>query len=120
MSDNPSKPVPTQKSQGCLSWAIFFAVLSIVFAILLAFELPRMRERDRLLREQSNAYWREQSFNDVKNGDSHVVVTVPGLLPMLANDVDCVANLEIINFSNQITPEDAEHVARLINVKQLS
>lgn len=67
-----------------------------------------------------NAFWREQSFNDVKNGDSHVLVTVPGLLPMLANDVDCVANLEIINFSNEITPEDAEHVARLINVKQLS
>ena len=42
------------------------------------------------------------------------------LLPMLANDPECVANTRTLCFSMvRIAPEDARYVARLANVKDI-
>jgi hypothetical protein len=92
----------------------------VLLAIALPFAVSYLLEQSRLNIERRRAQWRQKWFDDVKNGDTQAMVMDSELLPMLANDPECVANLESLYFSCvTIAPEDAKHVARLTNVKDI-
>ena len=59
-------------------------------------------------------------FSTVKEGEHRVSVLDAQLLPMLAEDNDCIKNLKELCFAMvEITPEHAAHVARLVNVRSI-
>lgn len=116
MGDADSSSKSNRSSRSCLTC---LAVL-VLLAIALPLGISYLREQSRLAVERRQAEWRQKWFDDVKNGDAQVSVMDPLLLPMLANDADCVANLEYLHFAMvDIKPEDAKHVARLTNVKKI-
>lgn len=95
-------------------------VASSAFVGLLVIGIPLLREQQRLSFERQKEEWRQNAFDRVKHGDHRVSIMDPKLLPMLANDADCVANLNELNFSmTAITNEDAQFVSRLSNVQTL-
>ena len=111
-----SSPEPNRSSQSFLT----YLVVLVLLAIALPLGISYLREQSRVAIERRQAEWRQKSFDDVKNGDTQVSVMDPMLLPMLAGDEDCVANLEHLHFSMvDIKPEDAIHVAHLTNVKDM-
>ena len=113
--DSSSKP--NRSLRGCL---LCLAVL-VTLAIVLPLGISHLREQSRLAIARRRAEWRQKAFDEAKNDvRAQVVVMDPLLLPMLSSDADCVANTEDLVFSMvDIQPEDAEHVARLTNIKRL-
>jgi hypothetical protein len=104
-------------SRGCL---VSMLVL-LAFAGLLVVGIPYVRERQRLTFERQKAERRQGAFERVKNGDTRVLVMDSKLLPMLARDADCVANLKELNFSmTAIAPNDARFISQLKNVRVLT
>lgn len=113
---NASEPKPLM-SRGCL----VSVVVSLAFVGLLVIGMPFLRENQRLTFERQRTQWRQDSFDRVKRGDHQVLIMDSKLLPMLANDADCVTNLNGLSFSmTQITVEDARFVSQLSNVQTLS
>lgn len=113
---NASKPKPIM-SRGCL----VSLVVSMAFVGLLVIGIPFQREKQRLSFERQKAEWRQDAVERVKRGDQYALIMDSKLLPMLANDADCVANLNALSFSMmQMTDEDARFVSQLSNVETLS
>ena len=99
---------------GCLT-------ISLGVAIVLPVGMLYLRHQSRLGAEQRRADLRQKWFHDVKNGSHLVSVLDSRLLPMLASDADCVAVLDQLSFAMvDVAPEDAEHIAQLINVRHIS
>lgn len=104
-------------SRGCLASLVALSA----FVGLLVVGIAYLRQQQRLSFERQKAEWRQAAFDRVKNGDHRVSVMNSKLLPMLAHDADCIANLKELNFSmTEITPEDARLVSQLTNVQTLS
>ncbi|QEG40163.1 hypothetical protein [Roseimaritima ulvae] len=100
-------------------YVIALTVLS-AFAGLLVIGIPHLREQRRLSFERQKAEWRQEALDRVKNGDHRVSIMDPDLLPMLAHDADCVANLKELSFSmTEIAPDNARFVSQLKNVQSL-
>lgn len=98
-----------------------FLVVSLAFVGLLVIGITFQREKQRLSFERQRTQWRQGSFDRVKRGDQFALIMDSKLLPMLANDADCIANLSGLSFSmTQITDEDARFVSQLSNVQTLS
>ncbi len=116
MADTDSPVESTSSSRGCMTCII----LAVAFLIAVPFGALYLSEQERIAIERLRAQWRQEWFNRVKNGDNLARVSDPLLLPMLANDPDCVANLEELFFDMvEITPNDATYVSRLTNVKSI-
>ena len=116
MADADTPAESKKPSRGCLSCLVFL----IAFVVALPFGISFIREQERLAHERWKAEKREECFSEVKNGAKLGFVFDPLLLPMLANDADCVANLEELYFTTgEIDSESAKHIARLANVKQI-
>ena len=110
-SDSPGQ------SRGCVWW---FAAIGTL-AVILPFAARYHRERDRVEAERLRAERRAESIDRVKRGDDSVSVLDPQLLPMLADDRDCIDNLHSLWFAMvEITPEDASYVSRLVNLRSIS
>jgi hypothetical protein len=116
MTETNASESQTLLSRGCLVALIAL----LVFAGLVVAGVPYLREKQRISFERQKAEWRQDAFERVKNGDTRVSIMDPKLLPMLARDADCVANLTELNFSmTEITADDAAFVAQLKNVHSL-
>ena len=104
-------------SRRCLvSLVISLTVLGLLFR-----GIPYVREQQRLSFERQNAEWRQNAYQRVKHGDDQVSIMDSKLLPMLASDADCVANLKALYFSmSEIADGDARFVSQLSNVQTLS
>jgi hypothetical protein len=108
-----SKPL---MPRGCLT----SLVAALAFVGLLIAGIPLLREQQRLSFERQKVEWRQNAFDRVKHGEHRVSVMDSKILPMLASDADCVANLNELSFSmTEITGEDAQFVSRLSNVQTL-
>jgi hypothetical protein len=102
--------------RGCLSCL----TTAVVFGILTPFGFRCLHEHSRVASEREELKRRQEVLNDVKGGRRTVIVSDARLLPMLADDPACVANLAEMTFSMvNITAEDAEQVSRLINVRSM-
>ena len=113
---NASESQPHLLSRGCL----VSLVASSAFVGLLVVGIPYLREQQRLSFERQKSEWRQDAFDRVKNGDHRVSIMDSKLLPMLAHDADCIANLKELNFSmTEITADDARFVSQLMNVQTL-
>lgn len=96
----------------------------LTILILLAIGLPLgisyLRRQARLNLERQRAEWRQKCFDDVKNGDTQAMVMDSLLLPMLAQDPECVANVRSLYFSMvNIDSTVAQNVASLTNVEDI-
>jgi hypothetical protein len=99
---------------------LIFIVVSAAFVTLLAVGVLYLQERQRLFLEREEARWRQEAFDRVKSGEHRVTIMDPILLSMLADDAECVANLEELCFSmTKITPEESRYVSKLANVTSL-
>lgn len=114
-------PETSSKPQSLISRGRVAALVALLaFAALLVFGIPYLREQKRLAFERQQAEWRQEAFDRVKNGDHSALIMDTSLLPMLARDADCVANLKELNFSmTAITQENARFVSQLKNVQTL-
>ena len=93
---------------------------ALALAIAAPFGIRYLHEQSRVALERQQAAWRQKWFSEVKNGKCHVVVSDMRLLPMLAADSDCVANLVDVTFSMvNIEPADAKDISRLSNVQSI-
>jgi len=103
-------------SRNCL----IFLVILILVAIALPLGISYLREQSRLELERLRAEWRQKWFDHVKKGHTQATVMDSLLLPMLANDPECVAKVQSLYFSMvNVDPEDAKNVARLTNVQDI-
>jgi len=113
------KDSPSKSNRSSRNWLTCLAILALL-AITLALGITYLREQSRLRLERQRAEWRQKRFNDVKNGGTQATVMDSLLLPMLANDPECVANVRSLYFSMvEIDPEEAENVVRLTNVNDI-
>ena len=104
-------------SRGCMTCLI----VAIILTIAASFGIYYLGKHSQQQYERQRAEWRQKWYNDVKNGSNRVLIFDARLLPMLANDTDCVNNLEYLEFFMvYISPEDAKHVAQLVNVKKMT
>ena len=109
--DSASRPL--RQGLGCATIAAL-----ICGAVLLATRYAR--EQSRLAFEREQAQRRQEAFEKVRSGDHNIFVDDAELLQMLANDAECVKNLtEVVFFMADLTPEYAEHIARLTNVRSI-
>ncbi|MEM6328904.1 MAG: hypothetical protein AAF790_01515 [Planctomycetota bacterium] len=71
--------------------------------------------------ERQQAERRQAHFNQVKQGeDTAEIVMDAELLPLLAGDADCIANLKYLHFQMVgVAPEQAELVSRFSNLKEI-
>lgn len=95
-------------------------VASSAFLGLIVVGIPYLREQQRLHWERQNAERRQDVYERVKHGDTRAFIMDSKLLPMLARDADCVANLKELDFSmTEVALDDARYVAQLKNVETL-
>jgi len=107
---------PKEGARACLTCL----TTALALAIAASFGIRYLREQSRVALERQQAAWRQKWFSDVKNGNCNVVVSDMRLLPMLAADSDCVANLVDVTFAMvNIEPADAKHISRLSNVQSI-
>lgn len=112
IESDASKP-PSPASRYCL-------IALIALSALLVVGIPYLNEQKRVSLELQKAEWRQNEFNRVKNGAQDVLIMDSRLLPMLAQDADCIANAQQLKFSmTEITPDDARFISQLTNVKTL-
>jgi len=116
MADDDDHTGSTKPSRGCVSCLTAIAVIAIILPIGIRYA----RQHARLKSERQQAEWRQKWFSMVKQGDSRVSVLDAQLLPMLAEDNDCIKNLKELCFAMvEITPEHAAHVSRLANLRSI-
>lgn len=116
MDEPDSSSKSSTSSRNCLTCL----TILILFAIILPIGILYLREQARLNLERQRSEWRRKWRDDVKNGNTQATVMDSLLLPMLAKDPECVANVRSLYFSMvNIAPEDAENVASLTNVKDI-
>ena len=111
-AENQNERNPYLRSIGCLVLVLCFAA-----AFVLGLDLLRRQARQ----EQHDR--RQRALDAVKQGNSsgHVMVMDSKLLPMLANDSECkriVTRLDF--FMTEIDESDAEYVAELSNVTEMT
>jgi hypothetical protein len=116
MTETNARASQTLLSRGCLVALIALSV----FVGFLVVGIPYLREQQKISFERQKAEWRQDAFERVKNGDTRVSIMDSKLLPKLARDADCVANLTELSFSmTEITADDAAFIAQLKNVHSL-
>ncbi|XZE36360.1 hypothetical protein SH501x_001926 [Pirellulaceae bacterium SH501] len=116
MTETKDSQSQSPMSRGCVTALV--AMTAIVG--LLVVGIPYIRERQRLSFERQKSVWRQRAFDRVKNGDHRASIMDSKLLPMLASDADCVANLNELDFAmTEIMDEDAKFVSQLSNVRTL-
>lgn len=92
-----------------------------VIAIILPLAIRRARQQARLESERQQAERRQMWFLRVKQGGSAVSALDAQLLPMLAEDNDCIRNLKELHFAMvEITPENATHISRLTSLRSIA
>ncbi len=117
MTDDYDQTGFTMPSRGCALCLLAIAVI----AIILPLAIRRARQQTRLESERQQAEWRQMWFMRVKQGGPAVSVLDAQLLPMLAEDNDCIRNLKELHFAMvEITPENAAHISRLTNLRSIS
>ena len=113
--------------KGCnpvvLGCAISFAITGAVAASLALVVWYVIREHD-AAEVRRRAQWREHEFNRIKygtDGNARAMIMDGELLAMLADDPDCVSHVTTLDFTmTTVTPEAAEHVARMKNVREIT
>jgi hypothetical protein len=103
-------------SRGCLACL----TAAVVLGAFTTFGVRCLHEHSRVALERQELEQRQELLNGVKGGRRTVIVRDTRLLPMLADDPACVANLAEMTFSMvNITAGDAAQVSRLINVRSM-
>ena len=116
MIDNEERTGFEKPSRGCASCLTAIVALTVLLPLAILYS----RQHARLESERQRAEWRQKWFSTVKQGDHKVSVLDAQLLPMLAEDNDCVKNLKELCFAMvEITPEHAAHVSRLANLRSI-
>lgn len=96
---------------------LIFVTVAVWFVV---YGVPNLRKWQRLRFEKVKQGWRNDAFLSVKSGGHSVRVSDLALLPMLANDADCVHNLDDLFFSGlDISSSDAAHISRLKNLRSI-
>ncbi len=95
--------------------------VAIAVAVPLLVQSIRFAQEQSVLNRQAKVDARNQSqFLVVKQGRDTALVFDSGLLPLLAGDATCIANLAELHFAmTQVDAKQARSVAKLSNLKRL-
>ena len=98
------------------------AILTLVLiGIAMWAGISHMQEVARIDFERTKSKWRQKWFDDVKGGQHYATVMDPKIIPMLANDSECVQNITELYFSMvTIAPNDTPPIEQLVNVRHLA
>jgi hypothetical protein len=93
-----------------------FAILTLVLiGLALWAGISHLQEVARIDFERTKSEWRQKWFDDVKGGKHYATIMDPKIIPMLANDSDCVQNTTELHFwMVTIEPNDAPPIEQLV------
>ncbi len=95
---------------GCLCVTVAVAALVVI-------GISHLRQQERLSRDKMWQEYRQNEFLSVKRGNSRPYVMDSKLLPMLANDDDCIRVVTHLDFaSTDMDASDAASVSKLVAV----
>ncbi len=103
-------------ARGCLiGLLVAIGITSLIWC-----GIQYVNQQSDLALERHRAERRQREFQKIKNGNSHAHIMDARLLTLLAEDRDCLNNIEELHFDMvTITPVDAEYVAKFTNVRSL-
>ena len=95
-------------------------VTLIAFGIAIWVGISHLQELAHIELERKESEWRQKWFDDVKGGKHYATIMDPKIIPMLANDSDCVRNITALHFSMvKIEPNEASPIEQLVNVRHI-
>ena len=95
--------------------------VTVSVAALVVIGISHLRQQERLSRDKMWQEYRENEFLSVKRGNSRPYVMDSELLPMSANDDDCIRVVTHLDFaSTDMDASDAASVSKLVNVTSMT
>lgn len=92
----------------------------VVLGVAMWAGISHLHEVERIDFERKKSEWRQKWFGDVKGGKHYATIMDPKIIPMFANDLDCVQNITELHFSMvTIEPTDVPSIEQLVNVRHL-
>lgn len=99
--------------------AIIITAFSLVAILVLGAGFVMLRQQGQARIAQARHERILRAVDKIKRGGHSVSLSDSKMLPALAQDSGCVTNVTDITFWADVTPEDAEHLASLKNVKSM-
>jgi hypothetical protein len=101
-------------------WLFTVAVATLLITIAI-FAILRAKRIDAEARAREHQLRNEKEFEKVKAGSKDALVFSPDLIVMLANDAECIRNLENVQlFGDDLATPGYEQIQKLSNIHHIS